>query len=276
VSLDDLIESIRSGNEIRARCLISQEVVNATDSDGVPLLQIAVQSNAYFVANWLVDEGADIDAQGPSGRTVLHALIQDIAHAKKWMKFELFEMANALLEKVLEKCPDLSGKKGHWNALEEAAHEGLEDVVERLIACGADVNDLDCQVGPLYAAVRGKHPAVVAVLLEHGADANRPDGVGQTPIIHATAQGEWVIVEHLLKKGSADPNVASQDGTTALMFAAASGSEALTNLLVENGAETSQKDANGKTALDHAREFGSDHVIPILEESKRLKPGGQS
>ena len=71
---------------------------------------------------------------------------------------------------------------------------------------------------------------------------------------------------HLFCAGN--PNVQSSEGFTPLHIAAIWGRREALNLLLEHGADATIPDADGKTALDWAREESKDACsIKLLEEA---------
>ncbi|MFL6858902.1 MAG: ankyrin repeat domain-containing protein [Allosphingosinicella sp.] len=67
--------------------------------------------------------------------------------------------------------------------------EAQSAVIAALIEAGADPNAPDCGgVTPLHRAVRGRCAAAVRALLDGGADARRENGSGSTPLMLATRQ----------------------------------------------------------------------------------------
>lgn len=106
---------------------------------------------------------------------------------------------------------------------------------------------------PLHLATYFRRPAVVAVLLEHGADvhavAENPTRL--RPLHSAVAARDVDSVRMLLERG-AEPDARQQGGHTALMGAAHHGDEALVELLLQHGADPSLRSDEGRTAGDLA------------------------
>ena len=73
---------------------------------------------------------------------------------------------------------------------------------------------------PLTAAVSGHHVDIVRLLIERGADVNRKDETGRTPLHYAAAVdfGDTAIAELLLKAG-ARPDVGDSERVTARQIA---------------------------------------------------------
>lgn len=102
----------------------------------------------------------------------------------------------------------------------------------------------------MVAAFKKQHETV-ALLLEKGAEPNRP---GWTALHYAAAAGSAEIVQMLLDK-SAYIDAAAPNGTTPLMMAAGNGKTSVVQLLVAAGADASLKNSLGMTAQDFALKF---------------------
>lgn len=117
--------------------------------------------------------------------------------------------------------------------LHRAALWGHSDIVQYLLAQGADVNARDSAGRiPLFEA---STKAVAEMLVAHGADPLilRPDG--GTVLLEAVSGGMPVeLVAHLLSLGC-NPNARTKDGTEAICLAATFGHAALVDLLLSHG-----------------------------------------
>ena len=102
----------------------------------------------------------------------------------------------------------------------------------------------------MVAAYKGDRDTVAA-LLAKGAEPNRP---GWTALHYAATSGNIEIVRMLLEK-SAYIDAESPNRTTPLMMAAGAGHTAVVKLLVEEGADQSVKNEQGRTARDFAAKF---------------------
>ena len=117
---------------------------------------------------------------------------------------------------------------------------------------------------PLHLAARyGAEPAVVAILLEHGADIEAKDDFGDTPLHTAVENGDLAVVAALLKHG-ADIEAKDDFGDTLLHDAIEDGDLAIIAALLEHGADIEAKDDFGDTPLHTAIENGDLAVVAAL------------
>jgi hypothetical protein len=113
---------------------------------------------------------------------------------------------------------------------------------------------------PLHWAVHKKD--VVELLLAHGADVNAKAKNGITPLHMAVMVGGKDVVELLLAKGAA-VNARDQSDATPLHNAAMAGKDAV-ELLLSKGAEVNAKDFFGRTPLQVAFQAANKDVIKLL------------
>ena len=110
-------------------------------------------------------------------------------------------------------------------------------------------------------------PNVVQALVEHGADVNAVDSDGNSPLLDAAAD-KFSPSGLLLLAHGANPNVRrSISRRTPLMEAAQSGNTALVQALLEKKPDLTLKDAQGKTALDFAREYDRVKIVDLLKQA---------
>lgn len=137
-------------------------------------------------------------------------------------------IAEAFIAAGLDANLDLAGTLDDgWSLLMLARNA---QTARALIAAGADVHyQSPIEHGDTVLTLAAKiHPAeVVAALLEHGADPNRPRGDGCTPLIEAGPRLD--IVKVLLEAGAID--VPAYRGQSALDIAIECRSDSLVDLL---------------------------------------------
>jgi ankyrin repeat protein len=101
---------------------------------------------------------------------------------------------------VSSKASDLF--RGYPTPLHLAAEKGHKDIVELLLAKGADVNARNFTgKTPLQVAAVNGWKKVVELLLAHKADVNLPDNHGVTPLLWAEQSGKKDIAELLRQRG---------------------------------------------------------------------------
>ena len=142
--------------------------------------------------------------------------------------------------------------------LHEAASRGHKEIVQLLIAKGANVKaKTDDGNTPLHSAAAKKHENIAELLIAKGADVNAKDNKGRTPLHWATGtgwQGGYEIAKLLISKG-ADVNVNSKgdmNGGTPLHNAAREGRKETIKILIANGADVHAKSNGGTTPLHAA------------------------
>ncbi|HEC18659.1 MAG TPA: hypothetical protein ENI97_04885 [Gammaproteobacteria bacterium] len=190
------------------------------------------------------------------------------------------------------------------SALMFAASENHADVVQWLLEQGADVNATDNYgTTALIVAATAGHDEVVKLLLENGADATLRDDSGGAALVNAVYFGRVKTVQLLLDylladkgpglekrdaeellmlasglghtdivslmvKAGIDPNGRGLKQRTPLMAAAAFDRPEVAKVLLALGADPEIRDEDGQTALDVARDRGSDDVLALLSNGR--------
>jgi ankyrin repeat protein len=175
---------------------------------------------------------------------------------------------NDLVELLLAHGADVNAKdNGNYTALHEAALAGHNDLVELLLAHGADVNTKDKDgFTALHDAAWHGYKDVVELLLAHGADVNAKDNNGYTALSSAVYKCYKDVVELLLAHG-ADVNAKNNTTrSTALHDAAWHGYKDVVELLLAHGADINAKDNIGYTALHEAEVQRHNDVAELLRQ----------
>ena len=163
-----------------------------------------------------------------------------------------------------------------WSALHAAAVRRHPAIVRLLLERGADVDTVVDRLGtPLANAAGPGSVEIVRLLLDAGADVNSKRGsVDDTgPIAAAAEWGNSGVMAMLLAAG-ADPNEMNSAGTTVLMDAAESGDVETVKLLLEGGADprptlpASKGPFAGMRAADLARRLRHEESAELLERAE--------
>ncbi len=165
----------------------------------------------------------------------------------------------AAVRTLLAAGADVDAPRGDgMTALHWAARHGDVRVAGLLLAAGADPEAVT-RLGrhtPLHVASRAGHGPLVAVLLEHRANAEALTSTGAAPLHFAAQSGSADAVETLLAHG-ADPDAREPRwGQTPLMFAAGAGRTAAVAPLLRWGADPALTatvvDISARSTLDQA------------------------
>ena len=273
-------DAAESMNREALRSLIEQSAdVNVPQPDGMTALHWAARQDDLALAELLVAAGADVDAANRYGVTPLTlACINGNG-----------ELVELLLSSGANPNATLPGGE---SALMTAARTGRVGPVRALLAHGADLDarvhgmgrqegaganaflfrmrdpgifDFETraeQTALVWAAAEG-NAAVVAELIQAGADFRAKLASGFTPLLFAARNGHIDVVKELLKAG-VDPNeridphpdwrhtgygAKLRPDATALHVAVENGNFELAAHLLDAGADPNGKGLDGYTAL---------------------------
>ena len=263
-----LIEAVKQRNTDAARALLNQKLdVNASEPDGTTALHWAAHWDDLDAADLLMRAGARVRVANNLGVTPL-ALACTNGNA-------------AMVEKLLGAGADPKGLASTQEpVLMTCVRSGSVGAVKALLAQGADVNQREPYRGQtaLMWAAAERHPEVVRLLLESGADLQARSTItrelvntgdhhnsveccccpileevprgGSTALLLAVRNGHLDVVQALLAAG-ANVNDTLGDGNSALVMGTHSGHRKLAAFLLDKGADPNAAGA-GYTALHAA------------------------
>ena len=115
----------------------------------------------------------------------------------------------------------------------------------------------------LWAASTGGHLDIVEYLVAHGADVNKPTLTQSTPLRGASFHGHIDVMDYLLRRG-ADINTPNCIGQSPLCIAAMRGQLEALQFLVTKGADLYQKTINGYSVVHLAATKGRVEIVKFL------------
>ena len=197
--------------------------------------------------------------------------IVDLNHRVKLVFEVLLRAVEELQSSPIKEL--LENKEGlNWTPLHFAAQLDNAPLVVALLMMGECPNaqDKDGKT-PLHLVAYkwlagGKHLYVLRLLLGAGADVDKQDRIGSTPLYIAAARGQNHLCKLLLEAG-ADKDKEDEDGNTPLLMAARNGHEPVVARLLEAGADMDKATCGGAKPLLIAAENGHEPVVARLLEA---------
>ena len=243
------------------------DIEAALDDGWAPLHSAARSNTELAITSLLINRGADIEASTNEGMTPLYAAINsrnievvslllnrgsNVNVALKQYQTTPLHVAVGKADPAniqfplgdgkLELSTDTTGETPLQSYLTRA-----EAVVALLLDHGANVNTTDFFGDtPLHRAVTRN---VIALLLERGANINARNRMGETPLHCAT--GNYEAVEILLDKG-ADIEAITYRGNTLFHEAVLSNNIEVVRLLLSLGMDIEATNIKGNTVLHEA------------------------
>ncbi|KAK9828865.1 hypothetical protein WJX72_002461 [[Myrmecia] bisecta] len=245
----------QSGNvaqlQAAAQRFQGEDLGSVKDGNGRCVLHFAAQLGRQDMCRHLLDEAhVDVNAQDEAGETPLS------------LAAGAGQLPTVMM--LLDHNADVSRcAPGGAAPIHRAATSGSTEVLEALLAAGADVEAPSTPGTPLlWAAGSGKSDCVKA-LLAAGADPHATGDANVGTVLMATATGSTDVVNALLAAG-ANPNHAANGGVTALHAAAESSQPDMIKLLLEAGANADVEDEGGHTPISAAAAAGCRQAVEML------------
>lgn len=107
-------------------------------------------------------------------------------------------------------------------------------------------------------------------LKNHGADINKAENEGATPLFFASQEG-YKDIAKLLLDHDANINTADNNKATPLYVACQNGHKDIVKLLLDHNAEINKAANNGITPLQIASHLGHNDIVDLLNAAKKRK-----
>jgi len=299
----------QKGHKEVAELLISKDAnVNARNVYGDTPLHEAARAEHEDIIRLLIDNGADVNVKNNEGLTPA----DDAVCSTRKMVAPLTLVAKLLIAKGadisivsavhmedLDKAKELIQKGASINvkdklgrtALHYAAGQGHKEMVELLLANGAEVNagtnfykgtpaefamsaghnevvelliSKGADISPLHFALNVGDMAKAKNLIESGADVNKRTPYGTAPLHRAVDEGFKNIVELLIAHG-ADVN-AKDNWNWTVLHSAVRQTKDIVELLIVKGANVDARDGDGRTPLWYAQKSGRTEMVELLRK----------
>jgi ankyrin len=239
---------------------------SSPDKSMEPPLHIAARAGRDKSVKMLLEHGADINTVHASGRTALHAAtVNDRSSTIQVLIKNKARVDQQDDEGMTALC--LAAAETRASKPKKSIYTTA--TMETLIQGGADLEKPDrCGWTPLHHASMSKAKIAtlfVITLLFHGADVNvKTAKEGWTALHNASECGRAETVEALFE-AEANIDEQNEEGSTALQLAAmsASGSSRVRALL-NYRADVNIKDGIGRTAMHYAVELGSEITLKLI------------
>ena len=172
------------------------------DAKGRTLFMRAIEARDFAKAEQLLREGAKVDARDKHGATALARLLSSdrigrgLTDEAEVAKFLLRHGANACF--IL-----LSHPENKIIAVRAMIEEGLVEPLRQLLKHRMDSNMPTGESGSyLVMAAEARQPAIISLLLEHGADVNRGEKNGRSALRAAMSNDDVESIKLLLAAGA--------------------------------------------------------------------------
>jgi len=227
-----LFAAIREGHSATAELLLDNGAdLNVKDRYKEPPLHAAAYPGHKDMVALLISKGADVNQKGPHGELALH-----LASAKGHSQITqlLVEAGTEINTHTDKPRMDMNGvAEGNADVIHECLRY-LADEAEAMRS-GLQIRGLirlafAAEDTPLHSAAQRGHKEIVELLLANGADVNVTNRWGQTPLHYAVVFRHEEVVKALLNAG-ADPNAKMLDGSTAHDLASKVKDAELANML---------------------------------------------
>lgn len=237
------------------RLLLSQDAdIDATDSNGRTALFLSIAFSHNDVARLLIREGANLEATTDSGDRAIHAAVirGNVAVIRELLA------AGARIDDPVDGTVRVEDPAARSHPIICAVTNDQALAFETLYQADRErLHGSPLMSDILTAAIKYRESKWVARLME-GADLDRPDPDGYTPLYHAAANTDLGLVKALLEAG-AGVDAPSRHGQTPL----------LSSISYLNGASRPDENVEGLELVEYLIQQGADVNVQLEDDGSR-------
>jgi ankyrin repeat protein len=237
----DIHEAAKKGALEKVKAFLANgEKVDVKDKYGLTPLYLASCEGHKDVCEYLISQGADVNAGSEFGFSPLGGIISTQTEGG----VEIFKL---LVDHGADYNIDFGGYPLLHQAVYSCNHESVRDIAEFLISKGVDIN---------AKGYRDKTPLHMVgcrelgeLLILKGVDIEARDKDGRTPLFEAcSATRNKEVCDFFISKG-ADIEARDKDGQTPLWKACSGNEVKVCEFLILKGADIEARDKDGRTPL---------------------------
>lgn len=261
-----LLAAAKNGHRDVALVLLEQGAdIEAPNSVGEPPLHVAINFNHPDLAQILMDKGANVNSRSRAGGTPLVAALGGVLNGRQ----ELLDVVNRLLAAGADvNATPTNGLP----PLALAANSGNRDLVEAMLKRGVTN---DAKTMALDGAIRFGKTAVIETLLKSAADSGVPGPLATQGLLYQAVVSNQIESAKVLLRHGVDVNAHDEPQGTALSYAALKGDLAFVNFLLEQGADPNIVRKGQPSPLVNAADQGRLEIVTALLDRGADVNGGQ-
>ena len=222
---------------------------NTKELNCMELLNSLLTDGKYVYFKNLIHKGADINACGENGRTLLHEAL--LRHDDVAVKLLVENNADT-------KIKDNYGQNPLYIAIKVLEFEYANLFIRK----GSDINEIP---GLLFNnSLQNGKTGIVQYMVEKGYVVDKCDDNGTTPLHYAARNGRYEIVQYLCEHANANVNAVDNMWWTPLHFACINGDLRIVEYLIEKGARINALNRHSWTPLHTATIFNQKNVADYL------------
>ncbi|KAL7302491.1 hypothetical protein TKK_0005135 [Trichogramma kaykai] len=232
---DELYSAIANQNEQKVEFLLSQNIFDVNRLIGTSeQIEIIRRETSQRINR--VDKLEDLDEHlretlfdkiysnlnYPVGETYLHVAIKSLAVK--------------IIGILVKHGASTTARNCTGETVFQRAFKTFDRSIIKYLVPFMDVNDSDLYGRmPLHYAVHFGDLEIVKMLLQQGANPNKPNAINSTPF-HIAVKKDKLQIAELMLKYNADPNLVTHKGSTPLHLAIRNNSHLMVQLLLQRGA----------------------------------------